>query len=140
MLFQVQLNIQTQQLAARLEYFTFLEQAQRMLNYPGDNLVLSEGFLSMVERLDGCLQYLRVHVSVHSVMSPHIADPASFTARFQGCRCLLDKVSTMHDPKYDSYQDVLCQRCSSARGRSLQENQRQSESLVGGRLLPQPEY
>ena len=60
---QVQLNIQTQQLAARLEYFTFLEQAQRMLNYPGDNLVLSEGFLSMDERLDGCLRYLREHVS-----------------------------------------------------------------------------
>lgn len=34
-----------------------------MLNYPGDNLVLSEGFLSMVERLDGCLQYLRANVS-----------------------------------------------------------------------------
>ncbi|GHJ89697.1 hypothetical protein NliqN6_6099 [Naganishia liquefaciens] len=58
---EVQLNSQTQQLAARLEYFTFLEQAQRMLNYPGDNLVLSEGFLSMVERLDGCLRYLREH-------------------------------------------------------------------------------
>ncbi|KAI5452425.1 Golgi transport complex subunit 3 [Naganishia albida] len=58
---EVQLKIQTQELAARLEYFTFLEQAQRMLNYPGDNLVLSEGFLSMVERLDGCLQYLRAN-------------------------------------------------------------------------------
>lgn len=62
--FQTQLHSQTEQLAARLEYFTFLEQAQRMLNYPGENLVLSEGFLAMVERLDSCLQYLKVNVSL----------------------------------------------------------------------------
>lgn len=42
-----------------------------MLNYPGDNLVLSEGFLSMVERLDGCLQYLRANVSIPSMPIAH---------------------------------------------------------------------
>lgn len=68
----MQLKIQTQELAARLEYFTFLEQAQRMLNYPGDNLVLSEGFLSMVERLDGCLQYLRANVSLRRIHAVRI--------------------------------------------------------------------
>lgn len=92
---QVQLNIQTQQLAARLEYFTFLEQAQRMLNYPGDNLVLSEGFLSMVERLDGCLRYLREHVShfclslcsVLTILDPQqdFKDADIYLIRYQQC-------------------------------------------------------
>ncbi|KAJ9118234.1 hypothetical protein QFC22_004141 [Naganishia vaughanmartiniae] len=58
---ETQLHAQTQELAARLEYFTFLEQAQRMLNYPGENLVMSEGFLAMVARLDSCLQYLKAN-------------------------------------------------------------------------------
>lgn len=43
-----------------------------MLNYPGDNLVLSEGFLSMVERLDGCLQYLRANVSLRRIHAVRI--------------------------------------------------------------------
>lgn len=34
-----------------------------MLNNPGEELVLSDGFLSMVERLDSCLTYLQSHVS-----------------------------------------------------------------------------
>jgi hypothetical protein len=33
-----------------------------MLNNPGEELVLSDGFLAMVERLDNCLTYLRTHV------------------------------------------------------------------------------
>ncbi|KAJ9099826.1 hypothetical protein QFC21_003826 [Naganishia friedmannii] len=52
---------ETQQLAVRLEYFTYLEHAQRMLNHPGENLVMSEGFVAMVERLDSCLQYLKAN-------------------------------------------------------------------------------
>jgi hypothetical protein len=35
-----------------------------MLNNPGEELVLSDGFLSMVERLDSCLTYLKSHVRV----------------------------------------------------------------------------
>jgi hypothetical protein len=34
-----------------------------MLNNPGEELVLSDGFLAMVERLDSCLTYLKSHVS-----------------------------------------------------------------------------
>jgi hypothetical protein len=60
--YQSQLNLQTTHLSSRLSYFTFLEQAQRMLNNPGDELVLSDGFLGMVERLDSCLTYLKTHV------------------------------------------------------------------------------
>jgi hypothetical protein len=54
---------QSSALQLRLSYFTYLEQAQRMLHNPGEDLVLSEGFLSMVETLDRCLTYLRDHVS-----------------------------------------------------------------------------
>jgi hypothetical protein len=54
---------QSSALELRLSYFTYLEQAQRMLHNPGEDLVLSEGFLGMVETLDRCLTYLRDHVS-----------------------------------------------------------------------------
>ena len=36
----------------RLEYFQELEQATRMLNHPGESLVLQTDFLYMVERVD----------------------------------------------------------------------------------------
>lgn len=74
---EAQLNLQTQHIASRLEYFTFLEQAQRTLNYPGDDLVLSEGFLSMVDRLDSCLQYLRLHSD--------FKDAEIYLIRYQQC-------------------------------------------------------
>lgn len=71
------LNLQTQHIASRLEYFTFLEQAQRMLNYPGEELVMSEGFLGMVERLDSCLQYLQGHTD--------FKDAEIYLIRYQQC-------------------------------------------------------
>lgn len=61
---QTHLLTHTSQLAHRLTFFTFLEQAQRMLNNPGNNLVLSPDFLPMVRRLDECLGYLGEHVSL----------------------------------------------------------------------------
>lgn len=38
-----------------------------MLNNPGEELVLSEGFLGMVGRVDECLSYLRGHVSFEAL-------------------------------------------------------------------------
>lgn len=46
----------------RLQYFQELERATRMLNHPGDSLVLQTDFLYMVERVDISIDYLRAHV------------------------------------------------------------------------------
>ncbi len=53
----------TSELAHRLGYFTFLDTAQRMLNNPGNELVLHPDFLPMVRRLDECISYLGENVS-----------------------------------------------------------------------------
>lgn len=53
----------------RLEYFQELEQATRMLNHPGESLVLQTDFLYMVERVDICIDYLKAHVSLGSIVS-----------------------------------------------------------------------
>ena len=54
----------TEAIGERLEYFQELEQATRMLNHPGESLVLQTDFLYMVERVDICIDYLRSHVSL----------------------------------------------------------------------------
>lgn len=46
----------------RLDYFQELEHATRMLNHPGDSLVLQTDFLYMVERVDVCIDFLKAHV------------------------------------------------------------------------------
>jgi len=46
----------------RLEYYQELEQATRMLNHPGDALVLQVDFLLMVERVDVCIEWFQDHV------------------------------------------------------------------------------
>lgn len=53
----------TDEIGARLEYFQELEHATRMLNHPGESLVLQSDFLYMVERVDICIDYLKAHVS-----------------------------------------------------------------------------
>jgi hypothetical protein len=52
----------TDEIGTRLEYFQELEQATRMLNHPGESLVLQTDFLYMVERVDICIDYLKAHV------------------------------------------------------------------------------
>jgi len=55
-------------LSARLEFFTELDHATRMLNRPGtllgENLALQSDFLDMVERVDVCIGFLEGHVCV----------------------------------------------------------------------------
>jgi conserved oligomeric Golgi complex subunit 3 len=46
-----------------LEYFQELEHATRLLNHPGESLVLQTDFLYMVERVDICIEFLKSHVS-----------------------------------------------------------------------------
>jgi hypothetical protein len=52
----------TEALGQRLEYFRELEQSTKMLNLPGEELVLKEDFLNMIDRLDVCLDYLKQNV------------------------------------------------------------------------------
>ncbi|KAG8822151.1 Golgi transport complex subunit 3 [Serendipita sp. 401] len=51
----------TDAISARLAYFQELERATRMLNHPGDDVVLQPDFLITVERVDICLEYLQNH-------------------------------------------------------------------------------
>ncbi|KAJ7731297.1 Sec34-like family-domain-containing protein [Mycena maculata] len=51
----------TDEIGTRLEYFQELEHATRMLNHPGESLVLQTDFLYMVERVDICIDYLKAH-------------------------------------------------------------------------------
>ena len=52
----------TDSISTRLEYFQELEHATRMLNHPGESLVLQTDFLYMVERVDVCIDFLKAHV------------------------------------------------------------------------------
>lgn len=52
----------------RLEYFQELDHVTRMLNSPGESLVLQADFLLMVERVDVCLEYLNSHVSIFNTI------------------------------------------------------------------------
>ncbi|KAM5533738.1 hypothetical protein V8D89_012611 [Ganoderma adspersum] len=61
----------------RLEYFQELEQATRMLNHPGESLVLQGDFLYMVERVDVCIDYLKAH--------RHFKEAEIYLLRFQQC-------------------------------------------------------
>ncbi|KAF8490342.1 Sec34-like family-domain-containing protein [Russula emetica] len=44
-----------------LEYFQELEHATRLLNHPGESLVLQTDFLYMVERVNVCIEFLKSH-------------------------------------------------------------------------------
>ncbi|KAI0644707.1 Sec34-domain-containing protein [Trametes meyenii] len=61
----------------RLEYFQELEHATRMLNHPGESLVLQTDFLYMVERVDICIDYLKAH--------RHFKEAEIYLLRFQQC-------------------------------------------------------
>ncbi|KAI0731611.1 Sec34-like family-domain-containing protein [Fomitopsis betulina] len=61
----------------RLGYFQELEHATRMLNHPGDSLVLQTEFLYMVERVDVCIEYLKAH--------RHFREAEIYLLRFQQC-------------------------------------------------------
>ncbi|ORX38511.1 Sec34-like family-domain-containing protein [Kockovaella imperatae] len=74
---QTHLLTHTSQLAHRLTFFTFLDTAQRTLNTPDADLVLSENFLPMVKRLEECLGYLGEHRD--------FKDSELFLIRYQQC-------------------------------------------------------
>ncbi|SCV70276.1 BQ2448_1670 [Microbotryum intermedium] len=67
----------TQAISARLEYFRQLETATRMLNLPGEDLVLRQAFLDVLDRLDVCLDYLKANRD--------FKDAEIYLIRFQQC-------------------------------------------------------
>lgn len=67
----------TDEIGARLEYFQELEHAMRMLNHPGESLVLQTDFLYMVERVDICIDYLKAH--------RYYREAEIYLLRFQQC-------------------------------------------------------
>ncbi|GAA5916133.1 hypothetical protein JCM5296_007314 [Sporobolomyces johnsonii] len=67
----------TEAIGARLEYFRELEGATKMLNLPGEDLVLQEDFLNMIDRLDICLEYLKANRD--------FKDAEIYLIRFQQC-------------------------------------------------------
>ncbi|KAI0784704.1 Sec34-like family-domain-containing protein [Abortiporus biennis] len=67
----------TEAIGNRLEYFQELEQATRMLNHPGESLVLQTDFIYMVERVDICIDFMKSH--------RHFKEAEIYLLRFQQC-------------------------------------------------------
>jgi hypothetical protein len=64
-------------LGTRLDYFAELDHATRMLNRPGEALVLQTDFLYTVERVDVCIDFLRQH--------RHYREAEVYLLRFEQC-------------------------------------------------------
>ncbi|KAF8629303.1 hypothetical protein AX15_003520 [Amanita polypyramis BW_CC] len=67
----------TDEIDTRLDYFQELEHATRMLNHPGESLVLQTDFLYMVERVDICIDFLK--------NNRHYKEADLYLLRFQQC-------------------------------------------------------
>lgn len=88
----------------RLEYFRELETATRALSQPGDQVVLEEGFLNMLQRLDACLDFLKMKVRLacsatrHSYMNrSDFLQLPTHTAQLPRCRCLCHTFPAVSD-------------------------------------------
>lgn len=95
----------TDEIEERLEYFQELEYATRMLNHPGDGLVLQEDFLFMVERVDVCIEYLESHVSRSRSAARNARALKEFPlkARFQRVSALFDALPALPHSSYDTH-------------------------------------
>lgn len=96
----------TEAIGQRLQYFQELESATRMLNHPGESLVLQVDFLYMVERVDLCIEYFKHHVRILPPELVRILTPA-LTEKFQRVGSVSPALPTMHDASNDPHQDVL---------------------------------
>ena len=91
----------------RLEYYQELEQATRMLNYPGDALVLQADFLLMVERVDVCIEWFQDHVRVlHDSAVNLLRLIPRQPAPIHGSRNILAAFPALHDACNDTHQNV----------------------------------
>ena len=100
-----------------LEYFQELEHATRLLNHPGESLVLQTDFLYMVERVDICIEFLKSHVSYdyqccRVCLNSRLYYPTTttnnwMTAKLQRGRSISHAFPAMYDAGHDSDQNVL---------------------------------
>lgn len=119
----------TEAIGARLEYFRELEKATRMLNLPGEDLVLQDDFLNMLDRLDVCLDYLKANVRLplSSILSPlRLTYPRRVAARLPRRRDLPHPLPAVPDTIHDAHQDVLCDDHPKDRDRRAGEDDGQS--------------
>jgi hypothetical protein len=120
-----------------LEYFQELEHATRLLNHPGESLVLQTDFLYMVERVDICIEFLKSHVSYdyYSIQLPaHVVSPTGWAiAKLQGSRSIPLAFPAMYDACHDFDQNVLCRLAPSAHAGCL------ATAVRPGTLFPQDE-
>lgn len=95
-----------------LEYFQELEHATRLLNHPGESLVLQTDFLYMVERVDICIEFLKSHVGYEY----YFVRPPTYreTAKLQRSRSIPLAIPAMYDACHDIDQNVLCRFAPSA--------------------------
>lgn len=96
----------TEAIGQRLQYFQELESATRMLNHPGESLVLQVDFLYMVERVDLCIEYFKYHVRTLHLELARVLTSAS-TEEFQRVGLVSAALPAMHDASNDPHQDVL---------------------------------
>lgn len=97
----------TEAIGQHLQYFQELESATRMLNHPGESLVLQVDFLYMVERVDLCIEYFKQHVRMFHLEFTRLLISAS-PEKLQRVGSVSPALPAMHDASNDPYQDVLC--------------------------------
>lgn len=115
-------------LSMRLEYFSELEHAMRMLNHPGEALVLQTDFLLMVERVDVCLEYMKSHVcDEKSLLRAYLG-----IASFQRGGDIYPSLFSMLDTCNDSDQDVLYWFTQGAHGRHPETRRGKSKPVLLG--------
>ena len=96
----------TEAIGQRLQYFQELESATRMLNHPGESLVLQVDFLYMVERVDLCIEYFKQHVRTLLLEFARVLTSPP-TEEFQRVGSVSPALPAMHDASNDPDQDVL---------------------------------
>jgi hypothetical protein len=96
----------TEAIGQHLQYFQELESSTRMLNHPGESLVLQVDFLYMVERVDLCIEYFKQHVRIFSLELTRSLTSTP-TEKFQRVGSVSSTLPAMHDACNDAYQDVL---------------------------------
>lgn len=113
----------TEAIGQRLQYFQELESATRMLNHPGESLVLQVDFLYMVERVDLCIEYFKQHVRTSPLEFVRVLTSAP-TEEFPRVGSVSPAIPAMHDASNDPDKDVLRRVCQSPHDRHISETLR----------------
>jgi hypothetical protein len=52
-------------ITAKLSYYNELESITKLFNSPGENICEQEEFVSVLAKLDECLEYMQTNVRMH---------------------------------------------------------------------------